>query len=271
MARIARTWTMGAVLLLACEQTAPDHPSTMGGSGNCGPVLAYVDQDGDGFGTGTATTAEACGSSLAAGYAAKGSDCDDDDAEKWLPAYVDEDGDGWGISGPVCVAKIAAGHAPYAGDCDDTSADVHPDAPEQWDDEVDSDCDGEAQPADCGSETCGCERLEAVAISAACAEQPDLGLETITACERCGPETLFVVVGNRGGVDSVAGELRFRSSAGTADSVVPVPPLAPGAATLPLMLKPPAGEITVEVVPASADCTSNNDSRKVSVHIIECR
>jgi hypothetical protein len=57
--------------------------------------------------------------------------------------YPDLDGDGHGDGyGPEFTCDPPAGFIEEGGDCDDAAAGVHPEAPEDCDDGLDSDCDG---------------------------------------------------------------------------------------------------------------------------------
>lgn len=60
-------------------------------------------------------------------------------AEYWL----DGDGDGFGVGEPVCVDQHPGpGYAPDGGDCNDQDGTISPGADEQFEDEVDSNCNG---------------------------------------------------------------------------------------------------------------------------------
>jgi hypothetical protein len=79
-------------------------------------------------------------------------DCDGDtdeaDAVDAFTWYQDDDGDGWGLDSVTTLACASgSGWAAQGGDCDDTSAEVHPGA-DEYCDEIDSDCDGEAADPD---------------------------------------------------------------------------------------------------------------------------
>ncbi len=123
----------------------------------------FRDVDGDGVG-GAETTVDCA---KPAGFAEKGGDCDDYDANAYPGApelcngrdddcdgtidedleertqYEDADGDGFGkSSGATVVARCPPkGYAPVAGDCDDEDPAIHPGAVETCN-HHDDDCDG---------------------------------------------------------------------------------------------------------------------------------
>ena len=86
-------------------------------------------------------------------------DDDDPDLVDGLPFYSDADGDGFGEDDArVRACRLREGLALSTGDCDDADDTVFPGAPELCDD-IDQDCDGEAddalgRSATCGAETC---------------------------------------------------------------------------------------------------------------------
>ena len=85
-------------------------------------------------------------------------DCDDSDPTVSVLSYQDQDGDGYAGSATVsiCGSRDLGPPPGFAKlgrlDCDDQRVDVHPDAFEQWSDDVDSDCDGRLGP---WGHTCG--------------------------------------------------------------------------------------------------------------------
>ena len=139
--------------------------------GGPGAPTWYPDTDGDlqGDDSGGVSSCVA-----PAGYVATGGDCDDtdaaihplaseicdgidnncngdidEDAVDQQSLYTDADGDGFGDPASPVEACPGAGLVYDDSDCDDTDATVHPDAPEDWYDDVDSDCDGELNPEIC--------------------------------------------------------------------------------------------------------------------------
>ncbi len=139
----------------------------IGCAGPAGDGACFSDADADGYGVGEALP-------CAAGLAARGGDCDDDDAAVHPAAeeacngadddcdgeaddglavtwYLDEDGDGFGQEARVLSVGC---HAPAlgaaaTGDCDDRDPAVNPGAPEACnllDDDCDGDVDEDAGP-----------------------------------------------------------------------------------------------------------------------------
>jgi len=124
----------------------------------------YPDADGDGYGDDDSSV-QAC--DAPEGFAAKGGDCDDEEAAAFpgneevcdgidndcdqqtdedvlLPWYLDADGDGWGdeaVSEQACEPSAGYVAPESLGDCDDANSDIHPDALEICDG-IDNDCDG---------------------------------------------------------------------------------------------------------------------------------
>ncbi len=133
----------------------------------------YLDTDTDGYGT-SSVSARTC--SAPSGYAALGSDCDDDNSDVHPGAtevcndidddcdaliddgdsavsgtttfYVDADSDGYGDPARTRQACLApSGTVSDATDCDDGEAEVHPAATEVCN-SVDDDCDGDIDDDD---------------------------------------------------------------------------------------------------------------------------
>ena len=79
-------------------------------------------------------------------------DCDtevDEEAIDQQSLFVDTDGDGFGDPEQPIEACPESGLVINGTDCDDSDPLVHPEAEEGWYDLVDSDCDGELNPAIC--------------------------------------------------------------------------------------------------------------------------
>jgi hypothetical protein len=134
----------------------------------------HRDDDRDGYGAQFDTT-EAC--QQPSRYVEDGTDCDDTsaavnpgaeeacgngidddcdgatDAGKW---YFDEDGDGYGseADAPSTDCEQPPNTVEIRKDCDDTRADVNPDEREICGDDVDQDCDGNAQLCEFGPDQC---------------------------------------------------------------------------------------------------------------------
>jgi hypothetical protein len=108
----------------------------------------YADRDGDGFGADD-DFEYAC--SRPDGTAASNDDCDDADPTVGPPSlwYPDTDEDGFGAGDPIDPAPACdppgAGLSPdWIGlDCDDVDPMIYPAAPEDCEDGIDQDCDGE--------------------------------------------------------------------------------------------------------------------------------
>jgi len=121
---------------------------------NCDGSTGYADADGDGVAAcvdcddGDADArpggTELCNT--------RDDDCDgavDEadavDAPAW---YEDADADGWGGLATTLACTQPDGHVANTADCDDTNAEIRPDAPEVWYDDVDQDCDGDDDDQD---------------------------------------------------------------------------------------------------------------------------
>ncbi len=73
---------------------------------------------------------------------------DEDEALDAATWFLDGDGDGYGLEHATTGACAQpAGYAPAAGDCDDADGEVHPGA-QEYCDERDQDCDGQADDSD---------------------------------------------------------------------------------------------------------------------------
>jgi hypothetical protein len=129
----------------------------------------YLDADGDAAGD---VTVPIVSCSQPSGYAFEPTDCDDHDARinPWaveicnekdddcdgtvdnpseLPSdiyYVDADGDGYGAGDPVPACQLPDGHSSNALDCDDSSRSVAPNMPDDCENGIDEDCDGDDSP-----------------------------------------------------------------------------------------------------------------------------
>ncbi|MBM4365420.1 MAG: hypothetical protein FJ102_04345 [Deltaproteobacteria bacterium] len=134
----------------------------------CEKLAWYADNDGDGFAG--AESVRAC--EAPSGYLSTADDCDDDNAAVFPGAsescneadddcdgstdedavdeslwYLDADGDGHGGEVAVLACEAPEGHVDNGDDCDDADPAVYPGAT-QYDDGLDSDCDGAAEPHD---------------------------------------------------------------------------------------------------------------------------
>src|SRR2546421_1045234 len=142
----------------------------------CPGITAYADHDGDGFGRDSETT-RVC--EMGPGVAAKGGDCDDNNAEifpghpevcnysddncdgqinEGLPmvmVYRDADGDGYGARNTTDTKMgcgTMGGYSATHDDCNDEDRNIHPGAPELCDG-IDNDCNGRVD--DGARKTCG--------------------------------------------------------------------------------------------------------------------
>jgi hypothetical protein len=182
-------------------------------------TLGYLDADGDGYVVGQ--TGECLPDPLPPGYVLPGAfsyyaDCDDSDPNVHLTGYWDGDGDGH--TAPDAAAGCLAGGESQPGytaanrgeDCDDEDPLVSPSVPEQWNDAIDSNCDGLVDPAGCagGDDTaddCTCYNQpvnEDPVPPGGCTGQPDLYLDHVYNCvvECHGTVGAILVVGNRGDI-----------------------------------------------------------------------
>ena len=112
----------------------------------------FVDADGDGF---MAENSETCvGLDVPEDiiFVMRGYDCDDSDAGVHLWFVPDQDGDGYpnltDEEAFLCTDESPDGYVllGFNGDCDDDDPTRYPAAAEQFEDGIDSDCDGEDDP-----------------------------------------------------------------------------------------------------------------------------
>jgi MYXO-CTERM domain-containing protein len=115
------------------------------------PVAFHADTDGDGFGD-PAVVNMGCNPST--GWVQDDTDCDDTDpgANALSEQWPDADGDGYGCE--TCASAMVcgepAGWSFDASDCDDDDPEIHPAGIEVIGDGVDTNCDGQDNPANCG-------------------------------------------------------------------------------------------------------------------------
>jgi hypothetical protein len=107
-----------------CDDTSKDKYPGHGCPLPCpNPETYYKDNDGDGYGVESYT---ACAKPK--GYAVKGGDCDDSNANVYpVTYYEDYDGDGYGVDSYTACTQ-PKGYAVKGGDCDDFNAKAHPGA-----------------------------------------------------------------------------------------------------------------------------------------------
>jgi hypothetical protein len=106
------------------------------------------DRDGDGYGADVDCNDDNAAVHPDADELCDGVDNDcngtiDDEALDATMRYLDTDGDGFGDPDQgLAVCEQADDRVDDATDCDDTNADIHPDATEQYYDDIDQNCDG---------------------------------------------------------------------------------------------------------------------------------
>ena len=273
---------------VACSDRSPDKSSpgpldATVESAVCQDATLYVDQDGDGLGGEKTATVPACPGQLPAGYSSKTGDCDDLNPATFQYAYPDADEDGVGAdNGAICVgASIPTGFVTRPpGDCDDEDPRVYPGAPEQWFDGIDSNCDQADDPTDCAAKPAACGCAEAfgppptITPDPSCLNLADLFFVQVFRCHECGrPEIMYATVGNRGSkVGPPNVKIRLWASGKTTLDTVIETPLAPGEATVPLMLDavPGKGELKIEISDKD-DCNLNNNQQSLLIARVDCR
>jgi hypothetical protein len=234
----------------------------------------YVDADGDGH---TAPDpARYCGPPDEAPFDITSinqypRDCDDTDPAAYFLVYPDRDGDGFAGS---TDESFCAGDPPPTGygfdvwwDCDDTRTDVNVLALEQWEDGIDSDCDGHDKPFGCGD--AGCDPFAApVPVVDSCASA-DLRIDQATASGRCGGVDWTVVIANQGTepvsdytltIDAPESAPSMRFSYQTRSFAI-ADPLSPGARHGYSLPRNPtlSGNVTFSVSHSGSDCDGAND------------
>jgi len=146
-----------------CDDTSgTTHP---GAAENDSSVYCMADADGDGYGDSDPDSAEYTGTDCddtdsdispnASEYCDEvdndcDSDIDEDDADDALTWYRDDDGDGHGDDSESQLScDQPSGFAANQTDCNDSDSDINPDSIEVCD-EVDNDCNGQADDDDSG-------------------------------------------------------------------------------------------------------------------------
>ncbi len=121
-------------------------------------ITYYQDNDGDGFGdpNGQTNTLSIC-VPAPEGFVDNDDDCDDTNENAnpdagQITYYPDADNDGYGNSEGATVVQDSCDEPPadyslITGDCNDNDPDINPDAEEDPNDGIDSNCDGEAETA----------------------------------------------------------------------------------------------------------------------------
>ncbi len=241
-------------------------------------IMFCHDADGDAWGGGQ-TVSAGCEDETTeppSGFAVCYNDCDDTDASVYEWAAPDADGDGFALAGqdPACIGALPEGHSAgtLPGDCNDADSSVSPGVPEQWNDGIDSDCDGEEDPHDCSADEFDTTPLE---IDSNCGDLADLFVVRTFGClPMCGSETPYVVVGNRGG-SRIDGRVTLTSRfdfSGAESTSVPLT-LEPGERSNPLAL-PSNGiglfDFDIELESASPECDLENNVGQGSVGISDC-
>jgi hypothetical protein len=108
--------------------------------------ILYVDADGDGYDAGQISL---CYGLVPSGYrqTTLGTDCNDNDSQRWQVAqrYADLDGDGYGAGSIISVcygSTLPLGYSLTNNDCHDQNAQIYPGATEICGNSIDDDCDG---------------------------------------------------------------------------------------------------------------------------------
>lgn len=176
--------------------------------------------------------------------------------------------------GTRSVVEAAAGapSAPSAGG----AACVAGEGLEQWQDGIDTDCDGQDDPWDCAEwpNLCGCPEMAAAPETTPVDEQcelPDLVIRSVVRCKLCAGPWIAVVLENRGQAPAEGVTLELTSKG---DSLPPVnlpQAIEPGAVALPINVYAPEGKLEVTVRSDAADCDPADNTKTYDVPFFTCK
>jgi hypothetical protein len=234
-------------------------------------IAVWRDADGDQFAPVRAW--EQCVGQVPSGYtdsitSVPVADCDDNDPLVQEALHVDADGDGFGTKDETRCAPFLPYDEPTPPgltrndtDCDDHDARRHPYGFEQWNDGLDSNCDGRDQPLDCTGHPpwCGCALLNTPppAIDDSC-PSADLFIAAQVDCTACRAYSV-VVIGNRGTVPVRGGfDVVYNSYDGFWDTLSVRTDLGPGEIVPPIVLPEQPAHVTI--VSNAPDCNTANNA-----------
>lgn len=147
---------------------------------------------------------------------------------------------------------------------------------EQWQDGVDTDCDGRDDPWDCQkwADLCGCPELaaapETIPVDEAC-ETNDLVIRSVERCRVCAGPWLAIALANRGQAPATGVTIELSAVAETLPPITLPEALEAGAVLLPINVFAPEGELEVTVRSDAQDCNPADNAKTYYVPYFTCK